>query len=214
MAMRHGVRIGEAGQAAAADDGEYRFDKRRRLQQPIDGKCRAAHRMVAKPGAGTVIAKEKSPAAHHVARSSRQCETDGAGAGDDDAAIAAGEGADAGGIGVIVGDDRGKGQMRGGNALDSNRGDETGKPEACVKTADVETGRSSRGACRLDDGGDRRIEILIDVGGTPDRLTELSAIGSADAGPAAAAAAIDSKEILGACIHDSIIPEQYQIGRQ
>jgi hypothetical protein len=153
--------------------------------------------MVTKPGAGTVIAESEPPTAHHVTGASYQGEADGARTGDDNSAVATREGSDAGGIGIVVGNDRRKGQIGGGNTLDADRGDKAGKPEARVQAADIETGGRRRHTRRVDDRGDRRIEVLINVGGAPDRLAQFSAIGSTNAGPAPAAATIDPKKNSG-----------------
>ena len=113
------------------------LDEPRGLQQAVERQRGAAHGVVAHPGAGAMVAQLEAPAAHHVPLAAHQREADRARAGDDDAAVAAAEGAHAGGIGIIVDADAGKGQAGVLDLLLADGGDDPREAQARVEVASV-----------------------------------------------------------------------------
>ena len=168
---------------------------------------------MAKPGAGAMITKLEAPATDHVALLTHNGEADGAGAGNDDAAVLAGKRADAGGEGIIVNDDRCKREPGLFDLFRRDRGDDAGQAKTRMQSSDGKTRLCSGFLRSGNDIADGSMEILIDIGRPADSFSEKLPRLVADARTAFRAAAINAQKKSPILRHTPLIPKEYHYGK-
>jgi hypothetical protein len=164
------------------------------LKQPIDCQSNAANGVMAHPGAGAMVAKLETPAAHHLPLAAYQCKTNRARSGDNDTAIAPRKCAHAGSKGIIVSDDCCKWQIRGFNFLGTNGRDDSRNTHSGMKAAGGKASLSCSLPGRCNYCVERAFQVLIDIGSSAHGLAKHAAVNIANARAATAAAAINAKK--------------------